>query len=641
MAGSCLAQVFSIPSSQYPKGCKGVYCTSANLYFQSKDNTNPVCCHIRPCVTAANNCKVPDCNYIQPSQVIVQPNNVMCSNDSSVPTNIPFPGNSCFLNFDTPYCYVIDPLQSVSYNVFTSVITQRDIITGTLTYASLTVGGMFTTSDGNTWNHYPNENCKFNMNFNCYSNVSSNVVTPPTPPPPAPPNSPPSPPPSVPPTPPAGCCTTANICNSNTDYFNVGNCIGTFTPGENCHCTNSTPITCNNIPSNTTSGTFTCNTTGFSPNTKCCVICPNNNNKCCYVNVTSVTDGSHCVGSYIGCVPTNPDTNCQLSLVSPVISGVCHPSTNSTFCRLDNPTVNSNFYFTNSCGTIFGLNSGASCVCNNVADIPYNTVCTKIPHITPVGCNTACSIRGCSNTYDLDNNHTPCALNSSCDFTDKERVVCSRSNEIAHCGGQKSFCMAVNLCSNTIYSSPCISTQIGCQCISNKVNCDNSSSNAIFNSEIGNFGNCINKHISSPCTCANGQSASQLLCYVDAYVPPATNVMVYCKVQNQYDSDDFDSKCWSPMTCANIGTSSISNTQDFQSNLCFTFPNTAPVVTPANATDLSPYCAHTANANTVSYTNKSNQQFSTFNTYATKVCLQSNQTHIVPKFANVRTIAAS
>jgi hypothetical protein len=74
----------------------------------------------------------------------------------------------------------------------------------------------------------------------------------------------------------------------------------------------------------------------------------------------------------------------------------------------------------------------------------------------------------------------------------------------------------------------------------------------IYDQEVlGNSANAaISKYISKKIPFANNRFSEDVKVFLTAYRPQNTDVKVYCRVHNSADPDAFESKAWTPLTCA-------------------------------------------------------------------------------------------
>lgn len=71
--------------------------------------------------------------------------------------------------------------------------------------------------------------------------------------------------------------------------------------------------------------------------------------------------------------------------------------------------------------------------------------------------------------------------------------------------------------------------------------------NVSIDTEIGNNGTALSRHISTKVSFANNRFAEDIRVFITAYRPPSTDIKVYARLHNSADPDAFDDKAWSPL----------------------------------------------------------------------------------------------
>lgn len=82
-----------------------------------------------------------------------------------------------------------------------------------------------------------------------------------------------------------------------------------------------------------------------------------------------------------------------------------------------------------------------------------------------------------------------------------------------------------------------------------------------YDTEVGNVGNAISRHISTKVSFANNRFAEDIRVFITAYRPPSTDIKVYARLHNSADPDAFDDKAWSPLEYVENG-SKYSSSED-------------------------------------------------------------------------------
>lgn len=593
---SAIAQAFSILSSSLPQNIQGLYVSAIDLFFQSTDASLGITITIRNMVNG-----VPGTEIQPGSRIHLWPSQVNISQNASVATNIIFP-SPVFLESGSDYAIVIKPDgANPNYDVWTGVISGTDVLTGAPIYSLSTTGNMFLSSQATTWTSYQNESVKFNLYTLDFTATSG----------------------------------YATFVNDDTEYLSIIDTSRVFTMGERVFYSNNT-LQASNVQVANTTNTVTANTTGLSSNAKIYIF-SNTNNSTMVANVVSVSTGSFVINT----VPVFSDNNCSMGILTANggLTGVVK-TVNNTILTVANSTANATTYLAVNNGIIIGSQSLASAAISALNDIPYDTIMPKFATSIPAVCSLGFTMEGTANatsSYTSDSALTYLTFGQSTDFIDEERVVMSKSNEMQYKSGNKSLTVYGDM--NTISSilSPAIDTvKSGVVCVQNLINGEDSN-NDVFVSEITNNGEAINKYVSDTVTLVSGMEAETLTVYVNAYYPPNTNIYVYSKLLNQYDSDPFSNKSWTPMYTTNITTSSKINKQDYNQYI-YNFSNTLP----AGAAFLNTAYLDTSNNYVVNYTSNSGAVFETFNTFAVKIVLLSEAgSYMVPLLNDFVAVAST
>ena len=591
-----LAQQFTIIAANLPQNVQGVYLTSLDLFFASKDPTLGVTVMI-----LGMDSGVP--NYaIQPgSQIHLNPSQVSTSQNASVATNVLFP-EAVFLSAGVDYAFCVTPDGgNPNYDLWSGVISGTDVLTNAPIFSLSTIGNMFLSSQSTTWTAYPNEALKFNMYIADFTAASGTVV----------------------------------YNNDDSDYLSVYNTSRVFTLGEPVFYSN-TVIQASNIAVTNTSATVTGNTTGLLANTKIYIF-SNTNNSTMVANVNSVTTGSFVINT----VPVFTDNNCSMGMLTSNggLTGSIK-SVNSTIITIGNSTANSTVYLSTNNGIVIGSCSLASAAIAALNDVAYDTFMPQFAVSIPSVTALTFAMKGVANSfnsYAADVSQTALTFGQSTDFLDLERVVMSKSNEMKYSAGNKSLTVYGNMSTSSQFLSPAINNvKAGALAVQNLINGEDSN-NDVFTSEVMNNGQAINKYISTSVTLLQGLEAENLTVYLGAYYPSNTSIYVYAKLLNQYDNDPFQTKSWTPMYTQNVTRSSQINNQDFNQYI-FNFSNTIP----SGNAFLNTAYLNQANNGMISYTSNSGVNYATFNTFAVKIVLLSNAgSYLVPRLTDMVAICTS
>jgi hypothetical protein len=141
-------------------------------------------------------------------------------------------------------------------------------------------------------------------------------------------------------------------------------------------------------------------------------------------------------------------------------------------------------------------------------------------------------------------------------------------------------------------------------------------------------GQLFNKYISKIVTLADYQDAEDMNVFLTAYRPPGTDVKVWIKLLNGQDSDPMSQKTWIEMEKSyggDVTYSSIANENDFK-EYKFLLPAQTLSTGGLDAEGIFKYKVGDAT-------------FSTFKSFQIKVGLLADNSAVVPRVADLRTIA--
>lgn len=111
--------------------------------------------------------------------------------------------------------------------------------------------------------------------------------------------------------------------------------------------------------------------------------------------------------------------------------------------------------------------------------------------------------------------------------------------------------ITVQLSNTELYQTPTIDSDkldmFVVQNIVSDVYLTTDANNTVIDSEVGNNGIALSKHISKKVTFANNRFAEDIRVYMNAYRPAGTDLKVYARIHNSADSDAFDDMAWTPL----------------------------------------------------------------------------------------------
>lgn len=160
-----LAQTFLVDG--YPDGAPtgnvaatvkggGCFLTAVDVFFATKDDSLPITLQIREVVNGYPGRKV-----LPFSQVILNPDKVKTSTNSSVATKFTFP-SPVYVQNATEYCIVL-LTNSVNYKVWISQLGQKDVMTSKMIDAQPYAGVLFKSQNASTWTADQMQDLKFNI----------------------------------------------------------------------------------------------------------------------------------------------------------------------------------------------------------------------------------------------------------------------------------------------------------------------------------------------------------------------------------------------------------------------------------------------------------------------------------------------
>ncbi len=182
-----------------------------------------------------------------------------------------------------------------------------------------------------------------------------------------------------------------------------------------------------------------------------------------------------------------------------------------------------------------------------LVDPIVDAIVPQFATIVPPGTTASFYYSGTSNAYVLDSTaglpEKKVIPGYESEFYDKQRIVASRSNEIAGMSGNKSLKLRARMTTDSSYLSPVIDTvKINPLVISNVID----PLNTIYD-EFYNTGFARSKYISQVITLAEGQDAQDLEVILTAFRPPSSDIQVWVKFLSSEDPDTINNKTWTPM----------------------------------------------------------------------------------------------
>lgn len=213
------------------------------------------------------------------------------------------------------------------------------------------------------------------------------------------------------------------------------------------------------------------------------------------------------------------------------------------------PYSNTTLYYSGASNTLIASANVAS-----VDNRKYHTITPKFATMTPQNTKLDFAVKGTDTSYNFDSSWKTVTNEGMNELLDKERIVMSKSNEVASLSSAKSAKIQINLTTNDSLVSPVIDLRRKSSFyIENIINND-------LTNEQYTYGNAIAKYISKKVVLADGQDAEDLKVAVTAYRPVNADITAYAKFQSADDPESFDSKLWTKLTYLNDGDA-VTSTQ--------------------------------------------------------------------------------
>lgn len=496
----------------------GAYINKVDVYFKTKHASLGVEVQIRYMENGAPTPKI-----VPFGRKFLTSAEVNTSSDSSAATTFTFDA-PIFLESGKEYCFVVLPEGSNDgYNIWVGELGGTDLITNTPIYVNNSTGVLFTSSTNTIWTPFQKEDIKFVIHRLDFTSTSGTVI----------------------------------FTNSNTEYLSANNFLGSFKASEKVYVSNGTVVISANAAGNTTSNAVSVVANGTS-NARAMFV----NNSYIYVSsntgaindvryITSIPNSSHIV---LNSALSFTDSNASIGYLTGnggLYGFASRVAPSSGIMYLSESSANSTVGFTNVVSTntvLIGEESGARANLVSVDSVTYSVVVPQFSYIAPIGTTATIKIKPHDGTS-LDGVFTDVTSDIEIFFTDKERKVKSRSQELA-AGGDKTLFVSIPLTASDSKVSPVLDTiKTNIVAIKNVIN-----QNANTTGEINpNGGAAKAKYVSKKVVLAEGQDAEDALIYLSAYKPANTDIKVYTKILSGYDSEAFENKSW---TLLNQNTSS-------------------------------------------------------------------------------------
>ena len=163
-----LAQSFFVDSESYKDG---LFITSGELFFKTKDSSKPVTVQIRTMRDGT-----PTKVVVPFAETEIDPDDINLSDDGSASTEFKFK-SPVYLQSGYEYALVLLAGKTLDYLTFINRIGEIDLITQALNSSQPTLGSLFKSQNNKTWTPSQYEDLKFKLNkANFVANIPSSVL---------------------------------------------------------------------------------------------------------------------------------------------------------------------------------------------------------------------------------------------------------------------------------------------------------------------------------------------------------------------------------------------------------------------------------------------------------------------------------
>jgi hypothetical protein len=609
-----LAQTFIVAGLLSTKvSTSGVYLTKVDLFFSQKDPTHGITIQLQEVDPASG---VITSKIVPFSRVSITSSEVNVSDSGLVATPVYFK-SPVYLNENSQYSLVVHPDgNSPNYSVYTAVLGEEDINTGSRVTTQPAAGELHISSNEQKWETIQNEDLKFTMYYAEFDRSAvGNLI----------------------------------LKNENRDVFTINeesgplNRIGELVYGET-----------------TIRGTFANTKTVYSNGASYVqgmtsaakgVITSFSSSQIKVKNVT--LDNKFRAGEQIR-IRTNIGSGGYASSNGPIVGNSTGNIISSVtpvgkISMLDTANyANAKLYLSNSShinttsittGKNFitgmylrGQTNGYTAKISSIDPIVMDSVTVYAATILPS--NTTITAYGrLATAPSTVSDYVKMNMNDSTEFT-SPRYIYSYTDETATLSSNSATIKLELECRN-IVASPAVDLKrislVGTH------NIINSNTDIGFSEDhVASGGNAKAKYITRTVTLADGQDAEDLRVYLSAYKSKDSNVLVYYKVLNAEDSDAFGDAKWHPMDrdtgegfTSETRYSSSENREDFF-EMTYKIPD---------YTNTARAGANTTNSGVVEYRNSSFARFTGFKYFAIKVVLVSETSANPPRVRELRAIA--
>jgi hypothetical protein len=585
-----IAQTFAIDKNL--SSDDSVMLTSINIYFAGKSTIgNGVGLQIREVVNGYPSGIAVPFSSVHLDAADVNANNTVSTNA----TTFTFPA-PVTIKTDTEYAIVVAPdANDPDYYVWIAKTGGVDVDTGTAITQDTNAGVLFTSTNNKVWTPYQDQNLKFRLRGATYSVASGNVV----------------------------------LTPKDPEFFTVASMSGSFVGDEKIVLKNSANAggTVSLVNGNTTvSGTGTTFNSTFNVG-QVMVVANTTAGTYQALQISAIANNTSMT---VADIPTESiSVNTYWS--SPSGKYSYYDAVDPSILILEESTATNALKFTantTSNTVLVGVQSGAEALVTDVKDLPVSYVQTVIPRSSfnttrdGITASKVCSIvDNVSSSYSVkldfnDNNY----------LTRSTSYIKSTSNDISRSTPFEMTVSLKNVSTTTRDVSPMIDHA------SSNITVYEYLVNNVTTNEIGDFGDTQSKYVSRKVELADGLDAIDVRTFLTAYRPPNTDIIVYVKFQSATDPRRFDEVEWTELdvkTETNV-YSSLGDRDDFRE---FEFGLGTTVKTAGQGAWL--------NGNTIRYIDPTGAVYNDYKYFAVKIAMLSEGHNVVPRIADMRTLALS
>ena len=572
-----LAQTFRV-SDGIDSNIPGAFLTKIDLFFASKDETQPVVIEIRetdPSTAYVTSRVVPF------SRTIIPAADINVSSTSASPTPIIFETPVYLLN-DVDYAILIMPADgNPNVTMWTARLGANDLITGNRITTQPAAGILFASANDKSWTPIQEEDIKFKMYF---ANFRTNQT---------------------------GSAIFKNIDKEyltidTKDTSDLFNRVGEQVNGE-------TTLTLSAAPGGIAAGDSLVGGTSSANGTVTNV--SGNAIRLKEVTTASKFTNTETVTLYkAGIVGSNTATVSSQATSTGNVYFFDALTQANTMVHL---SASSGSFVANT--YIRGQISGLDARVASIDNLPIDTFQAFVSKLELQDTTATLTAKLATSDSALDTTFRKANINTNTEY-DTRRYVLSRSNEVSNLSSAKSAQFTATLTNGAnIRHSPAIDNdRAAVFTVENLINNDDTNENTAGN------GNAIARYVQRTVTLADGQDAEDLKVFITAYKPSTADVKLYVKLLNGEDGDSIEDRPWLELSQL-TATSVVSDSEDRDDYREFEYG--------------VPTTSLTGPSDEVQYTASSGVTYTGFKYFKIKAVLLSTSSSIVPRVTDFRAIA--